>query len=284
MSRPLEGTIAVVTGSSRGIGKGCAVALGEAGATVYVTGRTTGNGPLTIDTTAAQVTESGGHGIPVQVDHFHDDEIAALFARVRDDHGHLDVLVNNVFKIPDEPAWAGGFWEHPIQIWDDQVGIGLRAHYVASWHAAPLLFEASGGGPGALIANITSPGGITYLFSSSYGTGKAGLDRFTHDMAIELQPKGVTAMAFCPGPVATEFILEQADKGVIPPPEGAETPLFIGRTVAAVAADPDKLSKTGRVHWTTELAAEYDIVDEDGFRADSFRSRYEHLPRADPYA
>ena len=147
MSRALDGKIAVVTGSSRGIGRGTAIALGEQGATVYITGRSTGDGELTIDRTAALVEAAGGTGIPVQTDHGNDDEIAALFERVKTDQGKLDILVNNVYKIPSPPAWGGGFWDHPVSIWDDQVGIGLRSHYVASWHAAELLFC---GGPGRL--------------------------------------------------------------------------------------------------------------------------------------
>ena len=169
----LDGYIAVVTGASRGIGRGVAIGLGEQGATVYVTGRSTGDRPRTIDTTAREVTEAGGNGIPVQTDHFDDDQIAAVFTKVKEDHGHLDILVNNVFKIPDPPAWEGGFWEHPVSIWDDQVGIGLRGHYVASWHAAPLLFEST---KRPIIINITSPAGLVYLFNSSYSVGKAGLD------------------------------------------------------------------------------------------------------------
>ena len=149
MSGLLSGKIAVVTGSSRGIGRGTAVALGEQGATVYITGRSTGSGELTIDTTARLVNEAGGHGIPVQTDHGDDAQIAALFATVADRSGKIDILVNNVYKIPSPPAWGGGFWDHPIHIWDDQVGIGLRAHYVASWYAAPLLFAAGPGGLGA---------------------------------------------------------------------------------------------------------------------------------------
>ena len=132
----LNGRIAVVTGASRGIGKGIAIALGERGWTVYVTGRTVGEGERTIDTTARLVNEAGGEGRAIPCDHGNDDEIAALFKRVGEEAGKIDLLVNNVYKIPDPPAWGGGFWEHPLGIWDDQVGIGLRAHYVASWHAA----------------------------------------------------------------------------------------------------------------------------------------------------
>src|SRR5205807_6397068 len=113
----------------------------------------------------------------------------------------------NVFKIPDPPAFTGGFWEHAVSVWDDQVGIGLRAHYVASWHAAPLLFEAA---PGSLIVNVSSPGGLSYHFNAAYGAGKAGLDRLTADMAIELAERGVAAVVLYPGSVATEFALGRA--------------------------------------------------------------------------
>ena len=210
MSGKLSGRIAVVTGSSRGIGRGTAIALAEMGATVYITGRSTGSGPLTIDTTVKMVEEAGGTGIAVPVDHGDDAQIASLFARVKSDFGRLDILVNNVYKIPDPPAWGGGFWEHPISVWDDQVGIGLRAHYVASWHAAPLLFAAGAGGS---IMNVSSPGGTSYHFSSSYGAGKAGLNRLSADMAIELQPKGIACCAIYPGSVATEFIVEWSEIG-----------------------------------------------------------------------
>ena len=179
--KKLTGKIAVVTGSSRGIGRGTAIALGEQGATVYISGRSTGTGELTIDRTAALVDQAGGRGIAVQTDHGDDAQIAALFDRVRSDVGRLDILVNNVYKIPDPPAWGGGFWDHPLSVWDDQVGIGLRAHYVASWYAAPLLFAA---GPGGFICNVSSPGGQSYHFSSSYGAGKAGLDRLGADKQL----------------------------------------------------------------------------------------------------
>tara|TARA_Y100001970_G_scaffold186932_1_gene227372 strand:- start:1419 stop:2324 length:906 start_codon:yes stop_codon:yes gene_type:complete len=277
----LEGHIAVVTGASRGIGRGVAIGLGEQGATVYVTGRSTGDQPRTIDTTAREVTEAGGKGVPVQTDHFDDDQIAAVFAKVKEDHGHLDILVNNVFKIPDPPAWEGGFWEHPVSIWDDQVGIGLRGHYVASWHAAPLLFESP---KRPIIINITSPAGLVYLFNSSYSVGKAGLDRLTHDMAVELVTKNVTALALRPGPTRTEFIEDQAAQGIQVAMDGAETPTFIGRVAAAVISDPLHHEMTGRVHWSSELGIGYGIVDENGETPISARQRFENAPRANPYS
>ncbi|WP_040493616.1 SDR family NAD(P)-dependent oxidoreductase [Ilumatobacter nonamiensis] len=256
----LDGKIAVVTGSSRGIGRGTAIALGEQGATVYITGRSTGAGELTIDSTAALVDEAGGTGIPVRTDHGVDTEIAALFDRVRADQGKLDILVNNVYKIPNPPAWGGGFWDHPVSIWDDQVGIGLRSHYVASWHAAPLLFESA---PGALICNVSSPGGQSYHFSSSYGAGKAGLDRLGADMAIELEPKGVACVTLYPGSVSTEFIVESSGVRDIDI-DGAQTPLVVGRSVAALASAPDLMERSGSIQWVEDLGAEFDLVDEHG--------------------
>ena len=263
MSRasPLSGRVAVVTGASRGIGKGIAIGLGEAGATVYVTGRTRGTGDRTIDTTAELVSLAGGQGLAVEVDHAIDDEIDGLFRLVESEHGGLDILVNNVFKIPDPPAWEGGFWEHPLEIWDDQVGIGLRSHYVASRSAAPLLFRCTG----SMIFNITSPAGFTYLFNAAYSIGKAALDRMTRD-------------------VRTEFIQDQASAGVSVLTEGVETPIFIGRVVAAIATDQDRFEMTGRVHWTTDLGSHYRLVDEDGAVPVSARERFKDAPRADPYA
>ncbi|MCG8589600.1 MAG: SDR family NAD(P)-dependent oxidoreductase [Proteobacteria bacterium] len=259
----LKDRVAVVTGSSRGIGKGIALALGEAGATVYVTGRTERAGdaalPGTIHATAEAVTERGGRGIAVRVDHGRDDEIHALFQRVREESGRLDVLVNNVFKVPDPPVWGGRFYEHPVSIWDDMVGIGLRAHYVASVYGAPLLVEQGRG----LIVNISSAGGGGYFFSTAYGVGKAGVDRLAADMAHELAPLGVAAVSLWPGAVKTEFVLEEAAKNPNAMDlSGAENPIFTGRAVAALAADPKILEKTGRVHVVAELAKEYGFQDD----------------------
>jgi NAD(P)-dependent dehydrogenase (short-subunit alcohol dehydrogenase family) len=265
----LDGKIAVVTGASRGIGRGAALALGEQGATVYVTGRTTGDGELTIDTTAQRVTKAGGHGIAVQVDHSDDSQIGALFERVKSDSGRLDILVNNVYKIPDPPAWGGGFWDHPISIWDDQVGIGLRAHYVASWHAAPLLFAS---GPGGFICNVSSPGGQSYHFSSSYGAGKAGLDRLSKDMAVELEPNGIACVSLYPGTVATEFIVEWSGKRGSDLSK-AQTPLGVGRVIAALAVAPDRMARSGSIQWVEDVSAELDIRDENGNLAARYGKR-----------
>ena len=264
----LNGKVVVVTGSSRGIGRGTAVAFAEQGATVYVTGRTI-TGELSIGETARLVDAAGGKGIPIEVDHADDAQIAGLFARVRSQHGHLDVLVNNVYKIPSPPAWGGGFWDHPVGIWDDQVGIGLRAHYVASWYAAPLLFAA---GPGGFICNVSSPGGQSYHFSSSYGAGKAGLDRLSADMAIELQPKGIACVSLYPGCVATEFIKEfAATRGT--DLAGAQTTLGVGRTIVALATAPDLMTRSGTIQWCEDVSAEFDVRDENGNRLPAYAKR-----------
>lgn len=269
MSESMDGKIAVVTGASRGIGRGIAIALGEVGATVYLTGTTSGEGERTIEATAHAVDEAGGRGVPVRVDHSDDAQIEALFERVADECGHIDLLVNNVYRVPNPPAWGGGFWDHAIQIWDDQVGIGLRSHYVASWHAAKLLFAAP---DGALIVNVSSPGGQTYHFSSSYGAGKAGLDRLTADMAHEfaLNEKNVAAVSLCPGAVSTEFIIE-ASGGSVPP--GLQSPLFVGRSVAALATSGKVMERSGTIQWVEDLAEEFGFVDEDGAQPPGYALR-----------
>lgn len=271
MAGVLDGKVAVVTGSSRGIGRGTAIALGELGATVYVTGRTTGDGELSIDTTVKMVEEAGGKGIAVQVDHGDDAQIAALFERIGTESGKIDILVNNVYKVPNPPAWGGGFWDHPVSIWDDQVGIGMRSHYIASWHAAPLLFA---GGEGGCIINVSSPGGQSYHFSSSYGAGKAGFDRLSKDMAVELEPKGIASMTLYPGSVSTEFILG-ARGGTTESMDTAQTPLAVGRAAAALAAASDVMERSGSIQWVEDLAEEFDIVDEFGRRPPPYARRGE---------
>ncbi len=264
----LKNKIAVVTGSSKGIGKGIALALGENGCTVYITGRTTGDGDRSIDTTASMVTELGGEGRAIQCDHGIDQEVEAVFKQIEKEAGKIDILVNNVYKIPDPPAWGGGFWDHPLQIWDDQVGIGLRSHYVASWYAAPLMFKSEA----AVMVNVSSPGGQGYIYSSSYGAGTAGLDRLTADMAIELEPKGIPAIVLYPGSVATEFIQDAAKEQKMDLSK-SQTPLFVGRTVTAMLQSPDLKERSGSIQWVEDLGEEFDVLDENGKRPPGYRNQ-----------
>jgi NAD(P)-dependent dehydrogenase (short-subunit alcohol dehydrogenase family) len=260
----LRGKVAVVTGGSRGVGKGIAEGLAEAGATVYVTGRSESfvDPPVarTIQATARRVNELGGHGVPVRVDHAVDAEVQALFARVHREQGRLDVLVNNAYRIPDPPAWSGGFWEHPISVWDDQCGIGLRGYYVAAVYAAPLMLERRHG----LIVNISSAAGGQYVFGTAYGVCKAGVDRMARDMAVELAPYGVAALSLWPGIVKTDFILDAVQSGAANIDlANAESPRYTGRCIAALAMDPDILEKSGGVYRVADLAREYRFTDPD---------------------
>ena len=256
----LTGKIAVVTGSSRGIGRGIAVGLGEKGATVYITGRSQGEGPLTIGETAEMVNEAGGLGIPVAIDLADDKQIEDLYGQINKEHGRLDIHVNNAFKIPNPPVWGGKFWEHPIQVWDDQVGIGLRAAYVASVHATRLMMRNNSL---KLIVNISSSGSERYALSASYGVAKMGTDRLTRDFAVEGKEDGLCVVGLWPSQVLTEFILESIDKGDIElDEENSETPLYTGRVIAALATNEDRFERNGQVLTTAELALHYGIKDE----------------------
>jgi NAD(P)-dependent dehydrogenase (short-subunit alcohol dehydrogenase family) len=262
----LAGCVAVVTGASRGIGKGCALELGAAGATVYVTGRTVEPGehplPGTVGATADEVTKRGGRGIAVACDHRDDAAVARLFERVASEQGgRLDVLVNNAFLIPKELTSGKPFWECPVSNWDDMVGVGTRSAYVASWHAAKLMVPRRRG----LIANISSSGAREYAWHVAYGVGKCALDRFTADAARELAEHGVAVVSLWPGLVLTER-LEGAAKAGIPGLDfsRAESPRFTGRAVAALAADPNAARYTGRALAARELADAYHFTDVDG--------------------
>ncbi|MDP6374976.1 MAG: SDR family NAD(P)-dependent oxidoreductase [Pseudomonadales bacterium] len=260
----LSSKVAVVTGGSRGVGKGICEGLAEAGATIYLTGRSQSFDDLpaerTIQATARLVEELGGKAIPVAVDHDDDDQVRALFDRVASEQGRLDVLVNNVYKIPHPPAWGGGFWEHPISVWDDQCGVGLRGYYVASVLGAPLMVANRSG----LIVNISSGGGDTYAFSASYGVCKAGVDRMAQDMAIELKAHRVAALSLRPGVVKTEFILDAVASGAARMDlDTAESPRFTGRCIAALAMDPDVMEKSGGIFSVAQLSREYRFRDLD---------------------
>ncbi len=260
----LTGRVAVVTGGSRGIGKGIAEGLGEAGATVYVTGRSSSTidkgATLTVEATADAVSRLGGKGIPCVIDHQKDEEVAGLFKRVQAEQGRLDILVNNAYQIPDPPVLSGGFWEHPVSLWDIQCGVGLRGYYTASVFAAPAMVAAGSG----LIVNISSRGGREYVFSTSYGVGKAGVDRMARDMAHELKAYGVAALSLSPSKVKTEFILDMIAQGKMHlDPLASQSVRLSGRCIAALAADPGIMQKTGNVLTVAEVAAEYGVVDPD---------------------
>jgi dehydrogenase/reductase SDR family member 1 len=271
MAQPLAGKVAVVTGSSRGVGKGIALELGAAGATVYVTGRTVQEGtahwPGTIGATAEAVTALGGHGIAVRCDHRDDAAIAALFRQVRDEQGRLDVLVNNVYSIPGLETPGGvPFWELPLDVWEHIHTVGLRAHFIASRHAAPIMIEQRAtrdtGSVAGLIVMVSSAGGVRYLFNAAYGAAKAALERLAVDMAQELRPHGVAALSIRPSMVASERVKSTPHLWTGPRPTvEVQSPRFAGRAVAALAADPSVLDKSGRAHEVAALAQEYGFTD-----------------------
>lgn len=268
-ARPLAGRVALVTGASRGIGKGIAIELATAGATVYFTARSITEDPGrpgTIGATADAIAEAGGRGIALRCDHHDDANVAEVFERIAKDEGRLDLLVNNATA--ELSAMIGRpFWELPFELWDEVIGVGLRSHYVASAHAARAMVPKRSG----LIVNVSSHGSREYLMGVIYGVGKAGVEKLTSDTAKELRPYGVAVVSIWPGLVKSENRLVNA----VREPDGrltlfgldlryAETPHFPGRAVVALATDPDPLAKTGRAFWVADLAREYGFTDIDG--------------------
>jgi NAD(P)-dependent dehydrogenase (short-subunit alcohol dehydrogenase family) len=258
------GRVAVVTGASRGIGKGCAIELGAAGATVYLTGRTPAEGgsalPGSLATTAAEVDAAGGRGLAVVCDHRDDEAVAALFARVRTEQGRLDVLVNNAFLIPKELTSGRPFWETPLSNWDDMIDVGTRSAYVASHFAAPIFVAQKAG----LIVNVSSSGAAEYAWHVAYGVGKAALDRLTADTARELRPFGVAVVSLWPGLVLTERTSRAREALPSLDFSGAESQRFTGRAVVALAGDRSVLARSGRAWSSRELADAYGFRDLDG--------------------
>ena len=239
--------IAVVTGASRGAGKGIAIALGQAGMTVYVTGRSVADGDSpyggSVSETAEVVSKAGGKGIAVALDHADDDAVAAFFARVKEEQGRLDILVNNAAKPSAATTVPGGFWEKPIEV-VDLITIGLRSHFVASYHAAPLLIANSRG----LIVNTGHYGAVAYYQGPVYGAQKAGADKMAADMAKELRPHNVAAVSIWMGGLDTERA--RAYLATLPvearPKAKRESPQFTGRVVAALYASGNMTRRRDR--------------------------------------
>lgn len=261
----LQGQVAVVTGASRGVGKGIALGLGEAGATVVITGRSVEDGggdrPGTIHATAEEVTAVGGKGIAMRCDHGVDAEVLALFAEVERELGRIDILVNNAFAVPDRPIFEGAFWDYPIGLWDQLMHVGCRGQYVCSHTVAPLMVRQGRG----LIVNVSSFAGMSYVFNVAYGVGKAATDRMAKDMAVELKPHGVTAVSLWPGVVRTEYLSAAARRGEVPfGLKNGESPQLSGRAVAHFAADAAREKRAGEVLIVAELARHYGFTDIDG--------------------
>ena len=274
---PLAGKVAVVTGASRGIGRGIALVLAEQGATVYVTGRTVTPGtyylPGTVGETAAECTErgkdsggpnGGGRGIAVACDHGNDEQVAALFDQVRREQGKLDILVNNAFTLSDDLIEPKKFWEKPLsnlEMWQ----VGVRSSFVAAWHAAPLMVPNKSG----LIVAISGFVGVTYTFGVVFGTAKTAVDRMARDMAIELKEHNVASLSLWQGLTLTEkaqYNLAQSKEKMTSSitnmtGSSVEHP---GRVIAALASDPDIMKRSGGTFITTEVAQDYGITDIDG--------------------
>ncbi|QIV84974.1 SDR family NAD(P)-dependent oxidoreductase [Mycolicibacterium frederiksbergense] len=259
-----SGRVAVVTGASRGAGRGIATALGAHGWRVYVTGRS-----IADSGTAELVSAAGGVGVAVPVDHADDDAVAQLFARVRDDNGGLDLLVNNAAVIHDELTGAKPFWEKPVGL-GDVLDVGLRSAYVASWHAAPLLITR----PRGLIAFTSSPGSVCYMHGPAYGAQKAGIDKMAADMAVDFGDTSVACVSIWMGILLTER-LRSAFAGtpdaLAATARHAETPEFTGHLIDALFADPELAALSGQTLIAAELANRYGITDEDGRRPPSHR-------------
>jgi dehydrogenase/reductase SDR family member 1 len=267
----------VVTGASRGVGKGVAIALGEAGMIVYCTARSTGVATYphlggTVEQTARDVTDAGGLGIAVGCDHTDDQQVRAVFDQIGRDHGRVDVLVNNVwggytayhedrFEDIDAP-----FWTATLSVWDDMFVAGVRAHYVASVLAVPLMTTAG------LIVNISFfPGSYLSDDAVAYSVAKAADDRMVAMMARQLSGRGVSAVSLYPGLVRTEGVLRAGDWFDL---SNSESPIFVGRAVAALAADPEVSQLSGQVLVAAELAERYGFTDTDGRRPKSLRGNY----------
>jgi NAD(P)-dependent dehydrogenase (short-subunit alcohol dehydrogenase family) len=285
--RPLEGKIALVAGATRGAGRGTAVALGEAGATVYCTGRTTRerrseyDRPETIEETAELVTAAGGTGIAVAVDHLEADEVSALVRRIDTERGRLDVLVNDIWGGELLFEWNKPVWEHDLEKGLRILRLAIDTHLITSHFALPLLIRE----PGGLVVEMTDGtreyNAEHYRLSAFYDLAKTSAIRLAFAQSIELADHGCAAVALTPGWMRSEMMLDNygvteanwRDGAAINPHFAAisESPRFVGRAVAALAADPDVVRRSGGSFSSGGLAQEYGFTDLDGSRPDCWR-------------
>jgi len=266
----LTGRICLVTGASKGVGRGIAVQLGEAGATVYITGRSVDK----LKECAAEIQKRGGKAIPVSVDHSDDSQVVKLFERIKSENdGKLDVCVNNAYagvSFIQQTSGKKFYLADPAEQWDAINGVGLRNHFLCTVYASRMMVERKNG----LIVNVSSPGGLRYLFNVAYGVGKAACDRMAADCAHELKEDNVTMVSLWPGPVKTEHIVEHVlsqDSEMRKSPDSgqdhfanAESVEFAGKAIVKLAMDPKRVEKTGKIILVCDLAKEYGFTDEDG--------------------
>jgi len=290
MEGPLAGRVALVAGATRGAGRGIAVALGEAGATVYCTGRSSSRltrparpagaspfdlagRPETIEETAALVDAAGGVGVALRIDHTDDIQVEALMTRIDRDEGRLDVLVNDVWGGDALTEWGVPFWQLDLEQGRTMLERGLMSHLITSRYAAPLMIEGGAG----LIVEVTDGERLDYRGTLFYDLVKTGVIRSAFAMAEELRPHGVAAVALTPGFLRSEAMLEHFGVDETSWPDAiqfdpnwafSETPRFIGRAVAALAADPHVLALSGKVLSSWGVARAYGFSDADGSRPD----------------
>jgi NAD(P)-dependent dehydrogenase (short-subunit alcohol dehydrogenase family) len=280
MTPGLQGKVALVAGATRGAGRGIAVELGAAGATVYCTGRSvrghpaTGTRPETIEETAELVTAAGGRGIAVRTDHTVPAQVEALVARIRSEQaGQLDLLVNDVWGGDALTTWGVPFWEHSLENGLLMQERAVHSHIITAWYAAPLMVARRQG----LIIEITDGNQPEYRGNLFYDLAKASAIRLALAMAADLRTHGVSALALTPGFLRSEEMLDHFGVTEANWREGAkqdphfiasETPHYVGRAVAALAADPDVAAKSGRALATWELYSEYGFADVDGTQPD----------------
>jgi NAD(P)-dependent dehydrogenase (short-subunit alcohol dehydrogenase family) len=297
MSNPLTGKVALVGGATRGAGRGIAVALGEAGATVYVTGRSTREGrseidrPETIEETAEMVTEAGGEGVAVRVDHLEPAQVQALVERIDSDHGRLDVLVNDIWGAEQLFEWNKPVWEHDLDRGLRLLRLAVDTHLITSHYALPLLVRR----PGGLVVEVTDGtaqyNADHYRVNTFYDLAKASVIRLAWAQAQELRSHGATAVALTPGWMRSEQMLENhrvteanwRDATERTPHFCiSESPRYVGRAVAALAGDPDKLRWSGQSLSSGGLAQHYGFTDMDGTRPDCWRYMVEVIETGAP--